>query len=71
MEHSDGCATSVVLNIFLSNEHGYEGGDFYIKVWEQGHTHTRSRPGQYSPWSFWEEPTITASTRLWVASVKP
>lgn len=37
MEHQDGYATSVVLNVMLSDPEDYEGGEFYIqdKVWHR------------------------------------
>ena len=40
MEHSDGYATSVVLNVLLSKEQEYEGCDFYMKDRVQGNMHT-------------------------------
>ena len=51
MEHTDGYATSVVLNVFLSKSTDYEGGEFYIKdkVLKEYHT---VRPEQYSALAF-------------------
>ena len=39
MEHQDGYATSVVLNVMLSDPDDYEGGEFYIKDKEVGDYH--------------------------------
>ncbi|VEU36425.1 unnamed protein product [Pseudo-nitzschia multistriata] len=50
-EHQDGFATSVVLNVFLSEGDAYEGGAFYMKdkVNEEYH---HVRPDQYSALAF-------------------
>ncbi|MGK3753635.1 MAG: hypothetical protein ACI8RD_005942 [Bacillariaceae sp.] len=51
MEHQDGYATAVVLNVFLSKGTDYEGGAFYIKdkVLKEYHS---VRPEQYSALAF-------------------
>lgn len=51
MEHQDGFATSVVLNVFLSKGTDYEGGAFYMKDNVDRLYHT-VRPEQYSALAF-------------------
>eukprot|EP00536_Pseudo-nitzschia_multiseries_P011917 jgi/Psemu1/289978/fgenesh1_pg.433_\ len=51
MEHQDGFATSVVLNVFLSDSDDYEGGAFYMKDKVFGGYHS-VRPEQYSALAF-------------------
>jgi hypothetical protein len=50
MEHTDGYATSVVLNVMLTSTDDYEGGEFYIQDTSQ--RAQIIRPGQYSALAF-------------------